>query len=175
MNLQEKEAAVADLRARFSESSSAFLVDFKGCSCADLTGLRNDLRPAGAEFAIVKNTLAKRAVAETDVAELDGQFIGPTAVIWSKTDPVMPAKLLTKFAKDQETFVVKAGVVDGQVVNESEIDSLAKLPSKEELIAKLLALLNAPATRLLQTMNAPASELVRLLEAWRAEIEKKDS
>ena len=173
MNFQEKEAAVADLRVRFSEAGSAFLVDYKGCSCADLTNLRKELRPAGADFAVVKNTLAKRAIADTEAEGLSAKFVGPTAVVWSKTDPVTPAKLLTKFAKVQENFNVKAGVVDGQVVSEQEIDTLAKLPSKEELIAQLLSLINAPATRLLQTINAPASEMVRLLEAWRAEIEKR--
>lgn len=173
MNFQEKQEAVADLNRRFSENAAVFLVGYQGCSCFQLTGLRRQLKPSGADFAIVKNTLAKRALEDAGVADLLSHFEGPTAVVWSKTDPVTPAKILTKFAKDEEKFQIKAGVVDGKVVNAVDVDSLASLPSKEQLFAKLLGLINAPATRLLQTMNAPASSLVRLLEAWRAELEKK--
>jgi large subunit ribosomal protein L10 len=173
MNLQEKQDVVGELNAKFGGSMATFLVDYQGCSCEELTGLRRELEPAGAEFLVIKNTLAKRAVESTDSAELSGKFVGPTAVVWSKEDPVTPAKVLSKFAKDKESFEIKGGVVEGSLVGVAEIEDLASLPSKEEIQAKLLALINAPATRLLQTVNAPAGELVRLLEAWRAEIEKK--
>ncbi len=175
MNFQEKEQAVVDLNTRFTGSAASFLVDYQGCSCSDLTKLRGDLRPTGAVFAVVKNTLAKRAVAETDAAGLDVALEGPTAVVWSEVDPVSPAKILTKFAKKQEGFSIKAGVVDGKVVSLSEIESLAELPSREELLSKLLALINAPATQLLQVMNAPAGGLVRLLGAWKEKLEQGDS
>ena len=174
MNLQQKEQAVSQLNAQFTAAAASYLVDYQGCSCAELTQLRSDLRPTGAKFAVVKNTLAKRAVAETSAAGLEEVLQGPTAVVWSESDPVTPAKILTKFAKDKESFSIKAGVVDGRVVDLAEIETLAKLPSREELFAKLLAVINAPATQLLQVMNAPAGNLARLLGAWKGELEKKE-
>ncbi|MCB0324484.1 MAG: 50S ribosomal protein L10 [Bdellovibrionales bacterium] len=173
MNFQEKEAAVADLVGRFENAAATFLVDYKGCGCAELTALRRELRPAGADFAVVKNTLAKRAIADTGAEGLAENFVGPTAVVWSSTDPVSPAKILSNFSKKQESFAIKAGFVDGQVVDSAGVDALASLPSREELLAKLLALMNAPAVQLLQMMNAPAAQLVRTLEAWRVELEKR--
>ena len=175
MTPQEKQQAVADLNARFTKSPASFLVSYQGCSCEELTALRKDLRPSGAHFAVVKNTLAKIAIEKTDAADLREQFSGPVAVIWSDEDPVAPAKLVTNFAKDNDNFSVKAGVVDGKVVAVSEIESLASLPSREEVLAKLLALINAPATQLVQMINAPATHLARLLAAWKAEIEKRDN
>lgn len=175
MNFQEKEQSVAEMKAQFTGAAASFLVQYQGCSCTELTQLRKDLRPSGARFAVIKNTLAKLAVADTDAAALNEAFDGPTAVVWSESDPVTPAKVLTKFAKDQESFAIKAGLVDGRFIDVKEIETLAQLPSREEVLAKLLALINAPATQLLQMVNAPASSLVRLLGAWQSELEKKES
>jgi large subunit ribosomal protein L10 len=174
MNTQEKEQIVQELSTRFSNSPAAFVVHYQGCTCEELTGLRNDLRPSGAKFAVVKNTLAKRAVEGTHAAKLADVFDGPTAVIWSGKDPVTPAKLLSNFTKAKESFSVKAGVFEGNVLDAAGVQSLATLPSKEELIAKLLGLFNAPAIQLLRMLNAPAASLVRVLDAWRAELEKKE-
>ena len=171
MNSQEKIQAVETLNARFSESIAAFVVNYKGCSCEQLTSLRKELQPSGAKFAVVKNTLAKRAITDTPAESLDEVFVGPTAVVWSKEDPVTPAKVLSKFSEEQESFEIKAGVVEGSLVDTKGIEALASMPSKEELYAKLLSLINAPATRLLQTINAPSTELVRLLAAWKQKLE----
>lgn len=173
MNVQEKEVAVAELTERFANSNAVFLVDYQGCTCEQLTGLRKQLRPGGADLAIIKNTLAKRAAQGSEAVGLEAFFQGPTAVIWAKDDAVGPAKVIAKFAKDQEKFKVKAGLVDGQVVDPSGVESLASLPSRDELFGQLLALINAPATRLLQTINEPATQLARLVEAWRVELEKR--
>jgi large subunit ribosomal protein L10 len=97
---------------------------------------------------------------------------GATAVVWSANDPVQPAKLLTEFAKDSETFKLKGGVVDGSVVQVKDVEALAKLPSREELLSKLLALINAPATQLLRTINAPGQQLVTLLSRYKDKLEK---
>ena len=105
---------------------------------------------------------------------LSSMMVGPTAVIWASLDPVQPAKLITEFAKQKESFLVKGGVMDGSALSIEQVEALAKLPSRNELLGNLLSLINAPGIRLLQMMNAPASSLVRLLEAWRAEIEKKN-
>jgi large subunit ribosomal protein L10 len=174
MNTQEKEQVVQELSTRFSKAPAAFVVHYQGCTCEELTGLRNDLRPSGAKFAVVKNTLAKLAVQRTSAAKLADVFDGPTAVVWSGKDAVAPAKLLSHFSKTKESFAVKAGVFEGNVLDAAGVQSLATMPSKEELTAKLLGLLNAPAIQLLRMLNAPAASLVRALEAWRAELEKKE-
>ena len=173
MKRQEKIEAAKTLGENFVKAQSAFLVDYQGCSCSDLTSLRAKLRPTGATFSVVKNTLTKRAISEGDFSGLAEHLVGPTAVVLSEEDPVSPAKLLSDFSKDQESFQIKAGVVDGEIVDSAAVEALAKLPSREELLSTLLALINAPATRLLQTMNAPAAQLARLLGAWKSEIEKK--
>lgn len=175
MNLQEKEQLVGQVSESFSGASAAFLVDYRGCSCSALTELRKELRPSGARFAVVKNTLLRRAIEGTDAAGLDSVLNGPTAVVWTGNDPVAPAKVLAKFAKKQETFNIKAGIVEGKIVEPSAIAALAELPSRDELFSKLLSVINAPATRLLQTINEPAAQLVRLLSAVQSELEKKDS
>ena len=173
MNLQDKENAVAKLSQTISDCSAAFLVDYKGCDTASLTSLRKDLRAEGGKIAIVKNTLLKRAIVGTSAVEFEPYLEGPTALIWSDVDPVSPAKAISNFKKSNETFQVKAGYVDGSVVDASGVEQLASLPSKEELYGKLLGLLNAPAQQLLRMVNAPAATLVQLLEAWRVEKEKK--
>jgi large subunit ribosomal protein L10 len=169
---QAKEAVVSDLNQRFSEATAAILIEYKGSTCDELTKLRSDLRPSGARFAIVKNTLAKRAVEGTPAESLAKDFVGPIAVLWTGEDPVAPAKVVSKFAKDNDTFILKSGVVDGDVVDTSGIENLASLPSREEILAKLLAVINAPATQLVRTINAPASQLVGTLGAWQRKLEE---
>ena len=169
MNTQEKEQSVQRLRENFLNSHASYLLTYHGCTAAEITGLRRKLRLSGSKFSVVKNTLAKRAIADTPASGLEKMFSGPTAVVWSPTDPVAPAKLLTEFAADREHVKLKGGFVDGSVVGGDQFKALASMPSKEQLVANLLALINAPATRLLQTINAPATNLVRLLDAWRVE------
>lgn len=172
MDLASKEAEVAQIQAQFSEAQATFLVHYKGCDCSELTGLRNELRESGSKLKVVKNRLAKRALSE-DIADTLGEhLVGPTALVWTK-EPPTAAKVVTKFAEDNEHFEVRAGVVEGSFVSSDDIEALAKLPSREELLAKLLSVINAPATRLLQTVNAPAGELARLLGAWKAKLEEK--
>ena len=146
-NLEKKHQVVSDLTEKFKESGAIFVADYKGCSCKDLTQLRADLSESGAGMAVVKNTLAKRAIEGTDAEQLLSEFVGPVAVIWSKQDdPVSPAKVLTGFAKGQEKFELKSAVFEGKLLDQSAVANLASMPSKEELFAKLLALMNAPAT-----------------------------
>jgi large subunit ribosomal protein L10 len=173
MNLQQKEQVVSDLNAKINASSVVLLVDYQGCTTEKITKLRRQLKSGGANFAVVKNTLAKKASSTTEAKDLSKYLEGPTALIWADKDPVTPAKLVSKFAKDEEKFSIKAGFVDGQVVDASGVDALASLPSKEELFAKLLALMNAPATQLVRMLNAPASSMARLIGAWKDELEKR--
>ncbi len=174
MERAQKESAVDEIGKEFAASGAAYLVDYKGCSCDELTSLRNDLREAGAKFSVVKNTLTKRAISDTPVSGLDTFLTGPTAVVWAGEDPVGPAKVIAKAAKDIESFDIKGGAFEGEIIEVGAIQELATLPSKEELYAKLLGLLIAPATRLAQTMNAPATQLARLLDIRRQELEKTE-
>lgn len=170
MERAEKEQVVADLAAKFAKADS-IVVNFKGCTCASLTSLRRKLKQSDAGFEVIKNTLAERASQNTAAAGLSNLFVGETAIVWLRDDVVGPAKLVRDFAKENEHFKVKGGVVEGKVVTTADLQTLANLPSRTELLGKLLGLLNAPAVKLLGTINAPASSLVRLLEAWRAKKE----
>ena len=169
----EKELTVKELGDNFVNCQAAYLVDYKGCTCADLTGLRRKLRPVGADFAVVKNTMAQLAVSGTDLSKLEDWLAGPTAIIWAKNDPVAPAKVLKDFGKDRENFSIKGGVVDGSVVSASDVQQLADLPSKEQLLSQLLRTINAPAVQLLRTINAPAQQLASLLNAWKDKLGEK--
>jgi len=169
----EKDLQIQELAGKAGASSAVFLIGYKGCKCSELTSLRRKLDKIGSQFEVVKNTLAKRAIKESNIESLSEHFVGQTAVVWTEKDAVASAKALTEFAKDVESFKLKAGVVDGSVVDVKQIEALAKMPSREQILAQLLSLINAPAQRLLQTINAPASSLVRLLGAWKGEVEKK--
>lgn len=175
MEFAQKEQLVAEVGERLASSQAAYLVHYQGCTCEELTGVRGKLRETGAHFQVVKNTLLKRAVEGTGAADLSKLLEGPTAVIWANDAIVEPAKILSDFAQDRETFAIRGGFVDGAVVDENGVKALAKMPSKQELQAKLLALINAPAVQLLRMVNAPASSLVRLLAAWRDELEKREN
>ncbi len=173
MNSSEKEALVGEFSEAFSASAASFLIAYQGTKCEDLTRLRRKLNPIGAKIRILKNSLAERAVKGTGNEKLSEYLIGPTAVVWSKSDPVQPAKIIAEFVKELETFKVKGGIVDGQLVDAAAVNDLSKLPSREELLSRLLSVINAPATKLLRTMNAPATQLVTALEAWRKKVEEK--
>ena len=173
MDLTEKKLAVSELTDLFKGSEAAYLLDYKGSNASQMTSMRRELKASGATFAVVKNTLAKKALSDLGKSDFTPYFKGPVAVVWAKEDFVTPAKIISKHAKDNEKLNVTAGLVEGKVVDGSGFEAIASLPSREELLSKLLALINAPATKLVQMLNAPASQLVRTLEAWRVELEKK--
>ena len=138
---------------------SAVLVDYKGLNVPQVTELRRKLRASKASYIVVKNTLAKRALKGTPFAPLERYFEGTTAVAYTRTDPVALAKALTLHAKDNPAFTFRAGMVEGRVINVAGINALATLPSKEELFAKLLWVINAPAQRLVTAMNGVGRNL----------------
>jgi large subunit ribosomal protein L10 len=166
----EKEQTVQKLTGNFSKAQATYVVNYQGCSCEDITRLKRQLKPVGASLTVVKNTLVRRSVKGTEIEGISKLLVGPTAVVLANEDIVTPAKALKEFAKDRESFSIKGGFVDGVVVDTNAINALAELPSKEQMFANLLALINAPATRLLQTINAPASSLARLLKAYEGKI-----
>lgn len=146
------------------ESPHVFLLNYKGIRVAEVTALRDRIRESGGRYEVVRNRLARRALGETALADLEEHFEGPTAVAWSNDDPVALAKVLVDFAKDVPALQFKAGLLDGTRVSGEQVAAIATLPSREELIAKLLFLLKSPVTRLVRTLGALPQQLVIALD-----------
>lgn len=168
MNKQNKQQVVAEMHEKLAKAKAVFLADFRGMSVEKATTLRNDLRGAEVEYKVVKNTLLELASAETEAAMLAPHFKGPTAVALTYSDPVAAAKVLAKYAKDQQAaFVLKGGVLSGKIITAAEIQALSELPSREVLIAKMLGSMNAPATNFVGVLAAIPGSFVRALDAIR--------
>ncbi|CAM4519091.1 large subunit ribosomal protein L10 [Paenibacillus endophyticus] len=142
--IQEKQEAVAVIAAKIASSSSTVVADYRGLNVAQVTELRKQLREAGIEFQVLKNSLVRRATEGTDYVELNNILTGPTAIAFGKEDAVAPAKILNDFAKKNDALKLKGGVVEGKVVSQEEIKALAELPSREGLLSMLLSVLQAP-------------------------------
>jgi len=147
------------LGTEIKEAGTAILATFKGLKAAQTEELRKTVRSAGGTYKVVKNTLAERAAEGSKIAAALKDLTGVTSVAYTKGDPVMLAKALSKYAKDNPEFTFKAGIVEGKVISIKEIEALATMPSKEEIYSKLLFLLTAPAQRLVTVMNATGRDL----------------
>lgn len=153
MHRNTKREQVAQLKDELKKIDTIFLCNFKGMTVAKDTNLRRDLRQQGASYRVVKNTLLKLAFADTDFAQLNDQLVGNTAVAYHDEDIIGLAKLIAKAAKDHEKFEFKAGVVQGKVIDVAELDTLANLPSREELVAKLMFVMNYPVQGFATALN----------------------
>ncbi len=142
--IQAKQEAVEVVAAKLRESVTTVVADYRGLNVAQVTELRKQLREAGIEFQVLKNTLVRRATESADLTELNEVLSGPTAIAFSKDDAVAPAKILNDFAKTNDALELKGGVVEGRVVSAEEIKALAALPSREGLLSMLLSVLQAP-------------------------------
>jgi large subunit ribosomal protein L10 len=140
--IQEKQLAVDEISAKLRESSATVVADYRGLNVAQVTELRKQLREAGIEFQVLKNSLVRRATASAELTELDQVLTGPTAIAFSKDDAVAPAKILNDFAKKNDKLEIKGGVVEGRVVDMAQIKALAELPSREGLLSMLLSVRN---------------------------------
>jgi len=165
MNRTEKEKIVQELAQRLAETQAAFLADYRGINVEQATALRRELTQAGVEYRVVKNNLLKLAAQGTPAEGLQEFCAGPTAIALAGADPVAPAKILSKFAKDVEAFELKAGVLSGKMLSVAEIGALANLPSREELLAKALSSMNAPVSNFVGTLAAIPRSLVQVLNA----------
>jgi len=151
----QKQKDLSALTEELSNSKSAMVVGFNKVTVAKDQEFRNQLRSSGAKFQVVKNTIARLAVKDSEYAGATEHFKGMTAIAWTDSDPVILSKAVSKFVKDNKDFYsFKAGVVEGRVVDFTQVESIASLPSKEELIAKLLFVLNAPAQQIATVINA---------------------
>ena len=173
MNRTEKAAEIEELKSRFAESQLTVLTDYKGLSVASITELRHKLHASKSRLKIVKNRLAKIAVKDTALEGLHSQFIGTTAVVTTTGDVTAQAKVVVDFAKDNELFKIKIGILSGKTIDHKGLQALAKLPSKEQLIAKILGSLNAPATNLASVLAQIPRQLVNVLDAIRKQKELK--
>ena len=164
----DKQAELDLLSKTFRQVDTAVLIDYKGITVPQVTDLRQKIRAAGGRYTVVKNTLAKRAAKGTTFELLDSHFAGPTAVVSTGTDPVAIAKIIQAFNKTTPVLKVKAAVVQGKAVAAGAVDELASLPSKPELYAKLLYVLNAPAQGLVTVLSGVQRGLVTVLSAYEA-------
>ncbi len=142
--IQTKQEAVEVVAAKLRESVSTVVADYRGLNVAQVTELRKQLREAGVEFQVLKNTLVRRATESAELTELNEVLVGPTAIAFSKDDAVIAAKILNDFAKTNDALELKGGVVEGRVVSADEIKALASLPSRDGLLSMLLSVLQAP-------------------------------
>jgi len=169
-----KEQVVADLKDKMAKAASVVLADFKGLTVEAVTGLRREFRAAQCEYKVVKNTLLGLAVKGTGMEAFEKLLTGPTAVAYSAEDPAAPAKIAAKFAKEHaEKFIIKGGFIEGRVLDAKGVEQLSKLPGKNELRAKALATLLAPATELVRLLGAGPLNFLYLLNARKAELEKQ--
>ena len=173
----QKETAVSELREKFQKANSVFVADYRGLTVQAVNDLRSKLREAEGSFdyQVAKNTLLRLAVEGSDAADLKAHFEGPTAIAFSYEEPVGLVKVLVAYAKENEAFELKGGVLEGRAVDSGEIATLATLPSLQELRATLAGLLQAPAQKVLGVLQAPAGQLARVVEARRGQLEEGGS
>ena len=166
LNLEQKQAVVEEVAKQVAGASAIVMAENRGMPVADMTRLRAKARASGVYFRVVKNTLVRRAVVETPFALLADQMVGPLAY-GIGPDPVAVAKVLSEFAKGNDKFVIAGGALAGQVMTAKEIAALATLPSREELIGRLLGTMQAPVAKFVRTLNEVPSKFVRTLAAVR--------
>ncbi|GAC41062.1 50S ribosomal protein L10 [Paenibacillus popilliae] len=142
--IEAKQQEVKAIAEKLRGSATTVVTDFRGLNVSQVTELRKQLREAGIEFQVLKNTMVRRATAEAELTELDQVLSGPTAIAFSPEDAVAPAKILNDFAKKNDALEIKGGVVEGRVVEVAQIKALAELPSREGLLSMLLSVLQAP-------------------------------
>lgn len=166
MPTARKETTVSELTAKLAEAKNLFLTDYAGLTVADITKLRGELRKDGNTYSVVKNTLFR--IAAGDLAtQLETFLAGPTGIVFAGADPVAPAKALKTFSDTVKRVAVKAAYIDGQVVDAAQVDRLAKLPPKIDLIASLVGTLANPIRGLVTVLSGNQSGLVRVLDAIR--------
>ncbi|MBS4201533.1 50S ribosomal protein L10 [Bacillus sp. FJAT-49732] len=156
--IEQKKQVVQEISEKFKTSVSTVVVDYRGLSVAQVTELRKQLREAGVEFKVYKNSMTRRAAEFAELAGLNEALTGPNAIAFSTDDVVAPAKILNDFAKKNEALEIKAGVIEGNIATAEEVKALAELPSREGLLSMLLSVLQAPIRNLALATKAVADQ-----------------
>src|SRR5438552_10360906 len=172
LNIDEKKEVVAEVSERLKKAQTVILAEYRGLPVEDITVLRARARSNGVYLRVLKNTLARRAVQGTPFEKLADQMVGPLAYGISD-DPVAAAKVLHEYAKLNDKLVIKGGAMPGQLMSAKEVGTLATMPSREELLAKLLGTMQAPIAKFVQTLNEVPSKFVRTVAAVRDQKEKQ--
>lgn len=166
LNLDGKKAVVAEVSAQVANAQAIIVAEYRGLEVGEITELRAKARESGVYLRVLKNTLARRALTGTPFEELNSQLVGPL-IYGISDDPVAPAKVLQAFSKENDKLVIKAGVMPNYLMDANAVKALASMPSREELLAKLLGTMQAPITKFVQTLNEVPSKFVRTLAAVR--------
>lgn len=166
LNLEEKKAVVAEVSAQVATAQAIVVAEYRGLEVVDMTQLRAQARKSGVYLRVLKNTLVRRAVDGTPFSGLANEMVGPL-VFGISADPVAAAKVLSDFAKTNDKFVIKAGAMPNQVMNANGVKALASMPSRDELLAKLLGTMQAPVAKFVRTLNEVPTSFVRSLAAVR--------
>ena len=166
LNLEEKKVVVAEVGEQVSKAQSIVLAEYRGMRVGDMTKLRAQARQSGVYLRVLKNTLVRRAVEDTPFSGLASKMVGPL-VFGISADPVAAAKVLNDFAKTNDKFVIKAGGLPNSVLDANGVQALATMPSREELLAKLLGTMQAPIAQFVRTINEVPTKFVRGLAAVR--------
>lgn len=164
MDRNQKQEFVTSLKNELENANTVIVSHYIGLTVDEITGLRKKTRELGAVFKVTKNSLTKLALADTKYSQIADLFSGPTAITYSE-DPVAAAKAVVEFAKDNEKLKILGGAIDDKRAELSEIQTLAKLPSLDELRAKIVGMLNTPATRIAGVVQAPAGQIARVVSA----------
>ena len=171
LSLEQKQATVSEVSGELARAQAVIVAEYRGLNVARITQLRAKARQSGLYLRVLKNTLARRAVQGTPFEKLAEKMIGPL-MYGIAQDPVAVAKVLSEFAKDNEHFVIKAGAMPNSLMSDKDVKALALLPGREELLATLMATMQAPVARLACTMNEVPGKFVRTLAALRDQREK---
>ena len=166
LNLDEKKAVVAEVSAEVAKAQAIVVAEYRGLEVGNMTELRRQARNAGVYLRVLKNTLARRAVKDTPFEKLSDQMVGPL-IYGMSSDPVATAKVMNEFAKANDKLVIKAGAMPNSLISSAEVKTLANMPSRDELIAKLLGTMQAPVAQFVRTLNEVPSRFVRTLAAVR--------
>ncbi len=167
----EKQAIVAELKEKLTETKGAVLADYRGLTVSQDTKLRRKLREAGVEYRVVKNTMLRLAAHDIELQGLDPYLEGPSAIAMSAVDPVAPAKIIAEFAKEFKALEIKAGLVEGKVIDAAGVKALANLPPREVLIAKMLGSMQSPISGLANVLQGTIRNVVYALDAVRKQKE----
>jgi len=163
----EKAQTVAAVHQLLKAAKMAIVTEYRGLTVTQMTHLRREIRGASGEYQVIKNTLVRRALKDTPFGDLEKLLEGPNGWVFAYDDPVVLSKALVKFADSNDKLSIKGGVFEGRFMDSAGVKVLSQMPSKPELQAKLLAMINAPATQLLRTIQEPGARMVRLLESLR--------